>query len=664
MCGIAGIIGAPGVEVSTHIRGMCDVIQHRGPDDEGYAVVEGSTVRFLGGTDTPEDCYVADVSYAPERSGWDRIAGHLALGHRRLSIVDLSGTGHQPMADRDRRCVLVYNGEVYNHVELRTELEALGHEFRSTSDTEVVLAAWRQWGEACLHRLNGMFAFLLVDLERMVVFAARDRFGIKPLYWWNSPTGLVAFASEIKQFTVLPGWRARLNGVRAYEFLNWGLCDHGGETLFDGVHQVPGGHYVLMDLRSVPRCAVQPRRWYTLRAAKVDLDLDSAAERFRALFDDSVKLRLRADVPVGTGLSGGLDSSSIVCTVSDLLRRKGAADFQNTFSACSDDMRFDERHYIEVVAAHTGVRTHYTFPSLADLFPSLERMIWHHDEPFLSTSVYAEWKVFELVRSCGVKVTLDGHGADELLAGYHSFFGARLAGAFRDDGWAAGIRELSAIRARSGYGTLHLLLRMMDVVLPERIRQPLRRLSGRAATGPEWLDSVRLGVEEKDPFRACGAKAAGIREMSRAQLLHTSLPVQLKWADRDSMAHSVESRVPFLDYRLVEFVLGCPDTFKIAGGWTKWILRRALADRLPREIVRRTDKMGFVTPEMAWVREHSPDEFRRAVRDAVDASMGVLTSATLKAADELIDGNRSYDGVLWRWICFGRWMSRFGVTVR
>lgn len=664
MCGIAALIDYAGTDAESHIRRMCEVIRHRGPDDEGYALLDASarSTVFRGGADTPEDCYGSGLPYAPKASseGSAVVARH-ALGHRRLSILDLSPAGHQPMSDAARQQLVVYNGEIYNHVELRVELEQLGHRFQSHSDTEVLLAAWRQWGEVCLERFNGMFAFVILDMERRRLFVARDRFGVKPLYWWRSPLGFVAFASEIKQFTVLPGWRAKLNGARAYDYLNWAASDHTSETLFAGVQQLSGGEYFLCSLDDVAAGMV-PKRWYTLRPETVGLDFAEAALHFRELFTDAVRLRMRADVPLGTGLSGGLDSSSIVCTVNRLLREQDAHALQNTFSACAEDSRFDERKYIEVVARRTGVVTHYTFPRLDALFPELGQLVWHHDEPFFSTSVYAEWRVFELVRRAGVKVTLDGHGADELLAGYHGFFGALLAGLFVKGDWIGLRREMSAMRQRFGYGGVHLVLRMLDNLLPEGIRQPLRRMSGRSAIGSAWLDRSRLGVVETDPFQTTGAKSVGLFGMSRAQLLHTSLPVQLKWADRDSMAHSVESRVPFLDYRLVEFVLGCPDAYKVEAGVTKRLLREGLGDRLPPEIAGRMDKMGFVTPESAWVREMAPDQFRRALAEAVEASHGILTPATLPAAESIIRGQGAYDNLLWRWICFGRWMDRFSVT--
>lgn len=663
MCGIAALIGLPGVNVAPHIQVMTHTIRHRGPDDEGYVLIEGRAGNsvFLGGQDTSVGCYSSGLLYTP----CDMLAegglptAQLALGHRRLSILDLSPAGHQPMAD-DARHLIVYNGEVYNHVELRAELESLGHTFRSKSDTEVVLAAWRQWGNSCVERFNGMFAFVIVDLDGWRLFAARDRFGVKPLYWWLSPVGMLAIGSEIKQFSVLPGWQPRLNGQRAYDFLNWAVSDHTTETLFEGVHQLSGGEYVDCSIDEAGR-GLKPRRWYRLCAAPVAHSLSEAVEQFRTLFDDSVRLRLRADVEVGTGLSGGLDSSSIVCTVNSLLRAQHAHALQNTFSACTKDLRYDERPFIDEIVRQTGVTAHTTFPELDSLFPSMQQIIWHQDEPFYSTSIYAEWNVFKLVSQTGVKVTLDGHGADELLAGYHGFFGARLAGLLLRGHWLGFVRETNAMRKRFGYGYVLLVMRVLDTLLPDFLRQPLRRMSGRASLDPSWLDTARLGVEPSDPFRHSGAKARNISDMSVAQLLYTSLPVQLHWADRDSMAHSVESRVPFLDYRLVEFIVGCPDEFKIEHGVTKRVLRDAMRDRLPIAVADRVDKMGFVTPEASWVRECEPEYFRLAVRQAVEKSHGVLTDVVNEQAEKIIAGRGEYNSILWRWICFGDWMERFGV---
>lgn len=653
MCGIAALFDPKGGIRPTWIADMCDTIRHRGPDDEGFVLADATIAIAAAGPDTPSACATQlELARLPERGGW-----LAALGHRRLSILDLSPAGHQPMATADGSAWVVFNGEIYNFVELRDELAALGHAFASHSDTEVLLAAWRQWGRDCLSRFNGMFAFVLYDHTRQTVFAARDRFGVKPLYLWLSPGGLLALASEIKQFTTLPGWNARLNPTRGYDFLNWGLTDHTSETLFDGVTQIQGGQMLEWRLgHGQPTIS----RWYDLTPRRHGLDFETAAHHFAELFADAVRLRLRADVPVGTGLSGGLDSSSIVCASARLLEQSGGGR-QRVFSACAADPRFDERRFIDVVVAATGVDAHQCFPSMERLFTQLPELAWHQDEPFGSTSIFAEWTVFDLVRATGTKVTLDGHGADELLCGYHVYFGALLTEKLRH-GDMVGVRnELAALRAQHGYGPTHMAKMMLDALLPEPARNLLRRIGGKTTTDASWIAPAVVGDCPRDPFQASGGRGRGIDEMSLSQLLHTSLPLQLHWCDRDSMAHSVESRAPFLDYRLVEFILGCDPGHRVGQGTTKRLLRHGLADLLPSAIAGRRDKMGFVTPEQDWVQNRDPAGFRARIDQALEQSSGVLTPAARDKAFAIINSDAPYNPVVWRMISFGAWMDRFGV---
>ena len=665
MCGIAALVAAAGPVDLTALRAMTDIVRHRGPDDEGFVAFGGDSLHptAWGGADTP-DAFVAPHhpylpnSRVPERNN----QLHVALGHRRLSIIDLSPAGHQPMCSPDRGVWMVYNGEVYNHVELRVELEARGHAFRSHSDTEVMLAAYSEWGIDCLHRFNGMFAFVLVDRARRRMLAARDRFGVKPLYWWTSPSGLVAFASEIKQFTVLPGWQATLNAQRCYDFLRWGACEHTDESLFTGVRQLRGGEVVEIDLdHPRPHAAISPRRWYELRARSFSGGLTDAAEAFRDLLTDAVRLRLRADVPVGSCLSGGLDSSSIVCVANGLLRAEGAAGQQRTFSAASDVARYDERRFVEAVVARTNVTAREIFPRRADLLAEVDRITWHQDEPFGSTSIYAQWQVFRLAAENGVKVMLDGQGADESLAGYHAFFGARLASLARRLRWGEVAREVEALRQYHGYPARWALREGLAAVLPRSAARILRPLVEGNARAHDWLDLRRLGAARRHPFDELeGVHRASVDSLSRAQLLRTSLPMLLHWEDRDSMAHSIEARVPFLDFRLVELALGLPEEFKIAEGVTKRVLREAMTGILPETVRIRTDKLGFQTPEEEWMRE-SPAEFRTALERAVAASDGIITAAAFELLDDVVAGRRPFSFLPWRLIAFGVWMERFGV---
>jgi asparagine synthase (glutamine-hydrolysing) len=665
MCGLAAIFDPRGALAPEWLASMQAAVRHRGPDDEGVACFGPAAARAYGGPDTPEAVYASALPYAPARGPVDARGARLGLAHRRLAILDLSPAGHQPMCTRDRDCWIVFVGEIYNYLELREELARLGESFSSRCDTEVILAAWRAWGRDCVSRFNGMFAFVLYDRARNQLFAARDRFGVKPLYYWISPDGLVALASEIKQFCGLPGWKPRLNGQRAYDFLNWSVQDHTDETLFADVYQLRGGESLELDLDGRvpgPGARLPVTRWYDLRPAPFTGTLADAGEEFRRLLTDSVRLRLRADVPVGSCLSGGLDSSSIVCLANGLLRGQDAHALQHTFSACSTVRRYDERDYIDEVARHTGVAAHHVYPALDQLFPLNDRITWHQDEPFASTSIYAQWQVFGLAAAHGVKVMLDGQGADEQLAGYHSFFAPRFRGLLAGLRWPTLWREMRDARSLHGYRGGWGLQHALGGLLPEALRQPLRRLAGRPGTASPWLDAGRLGAAPRDPYLAAGAaRAPSVQAMSRSQLLATSLPMLLHWEDRDSMAHSIEARVPFLDYRLVEFVLGLPDEYKIAGGLTKRVLREGMRGVLPEKVRNRTDKLGFETPEEVWLRTEGSDRFRGALREAVDAGGGIIRPQALKELEDMIAGARPFSFLIWRLISFGTWMRVFSL---
>lgn len=655
MCGIAAIHepAAP-PWLPAVAAAMTRTVRHRGPDGEGlvYFSAGGRNVYPVISAETP-----AGVAGEPAPP-----AGcTLALGHRRLSILDLSSAGHQPMADASGDCWLTFNGEIYNYQELRAELARQGETFHTGTDTEVILAAWRAWGERCVERFNGMFAFVLVDRRAARLFAARDRFGVKPLYWWQTPFGGLALASEIKQFAAHPGWRPRLDGQRAYDFLNWGISDHTAGTLFAEVHQLPGGHSLSLPL---DRAAVPTsQRWYELRPAPFDGDLTAAGVRFRELFDDSVRLRLHADVPVGSCLSGGLDSSSIVCTVRSQLGVRATA-WQRTFSAYSDVARFDERGFIEEVARATGATAHHLVPDSAALFDEFDALTWHQDEPFGSTSIFAQWCVFRLARENGVVVMLDGQGADEALGGYHGYFGPRLAGMLRRGRWLGCWREAATIRRLHGQ-TWRLQAKLLaNEVLGARTADRLRRLAGRTVQAPDWLDLERLGAAPRSPHEGSVDLRDPVRSLSRAQLTSLNLPMLLHWEDRDSMAHGVEARLPFLDYRLVEFCLGLPEELKLADGWTKRVLREGMRGRLPERVRLRMDKLGFATAEEVWMRQRHTATFRRLVDEAIEASAGILTSGARAKAERILTGQEPFGFLVWRLISFGRWLRRFNVAVQ
>lgn len=660
MCGISAIFASKeSVDLSSIVK-MNHVIRHRGPDDEGAAffLSEWDLPKIFGGDDTPQEVLDASLRYCPREklSIGKPFIGEAALGHRRLAILDLSCRGHQPFCNREGSLWLTYNGEIYNYLEIKRQLEGLGYHFDTATDTEVLLTAYEEWGEACLERLNGMFAFVIYDRKRKAVFAARDRFGVKPLYYWRSPAGFVAFASEIKQFTQLSGWRARLNRQRAHDFLQWAIFDHTEETLFEGVFQLRGGECLSYSIGS--NALPVKHRWYHLQGKRFQGTMEDASTQFFELLEDAVRLRIRADVDVGSCLSGGLDSSSIVCLSNRLLREGNCQGRQKAFSACSDVARFNERNYIDLVVNHTEVEAHYTYPQAENLLEECRQIVWHQDEPFCSTSIYAQWQVFKMAGAQGLKVMLDGQGADEQLGGYHGFFGNRFYELFQSGQWRKLCREMRASKAmHSGLRPLALL---SGRILPHWLRDPVKKIALNRAGEYMWVDGQYLDVDVRHPLRRNPSNS--FYDQSFQQLLFSSVPMLLHYEDRDSMAHAVESRTPFLDYRLVEFNLGLPSEMKVSGGWTKHVMRAAMKGTLPEEIRMRVDKIGFATAEEEWMR-HRPLQFAAGLKEAVEVSEGVIREDALHLFEQMVEGRIAFDFTPWRMISFGQWAKCFDVSM-
>ncbi|HOS83140.1 MAG TPA: asparagine synthase (glutamine-hydrolyzing) [Methanolinea sp.] len=666
MCGISALFCLQGQCDPNNIITMTNCVRHRGPDDEGYvffSLEEGQYKSYcIAGNETPPAVKAAGLPYTPSCSSVHMPEqAVIALGHRRLSIIDLSPSGHQPMCSHSLRYWIVFNGEIYNYPELKRELESLGHTFVSRSDTEVILASYAQWGKDCLHKLNGMWAFIIFDSYSGVLFAARDRFGIKPLYYWYSPAGYLVFGSEIKQFTVLPGWKPLVNGQRAYEFLNYGLTDHTHETVFQGVFQIPGGWALECRVDELKR-ELPVYQWYTLDIKPFRGSYQEACKTFLTLFSDSIRIHLHADVPVGSCLSGGLDSSSIVCMVNEILKEKQDTELQKVFSARSEDPALDEYHYILEVVKSRNIQSHVVFPNINDLMNNLDDLIWHNDEPFESTSIFAQSKVFQLASDNNIKVMLDGQGGDEILAGYHYLFKVYFAELLKLGKIFRFFKEEQEFKKNHGYDLKRDYSGVLYYVLPDIFRDLIMR-NYQSFINPPWINRDKVSFKPGYPIEPPKYTGSLINEISKVLVSTKSLPALLHYEDRDSMTHSVEARVPFLDYRLVEFAISLPTEFKIGSGLTKKILRDALASILPEKILKRMDKIGFATAEEKWMRE-SPDTFRKLLSDAIVASQGILNENALIHYDKMIRGEEPFSRLPWRWICFGIWMKKFEVKVQ
>jgi asparagine synthase (glutamine-hydrolysing) len=555
---------------------------------------------------------------------------------------------------------ITYNGEVYNYKELRDDLIKLGHSFSTKSDTEVIIASYIQWGVDCLNRFNGMWAFTIYDTVLNEIFMSRDRFGIKPFYYWFSPEGCFAFASEIKQFTEVDGWSAKINPQRAYDYLVYSITDHTDECMFDGVFQIPGGYYFKANINEIKpglNKKIPLTKWYEIEDNKFNGSFESAAAEFNRLFKDAINLHLRSDVPVGSALSGGLDSSAIVCEIDAILRSKGLQHRKKTFTSCSDFEKYDERKWVEIVGANTSIETHYVYPDCKDLFKMINSLTWQHDEPFQSLSPYLGFHVFQLAAQNGIKVLFNGQGADEYLGGYRQFAIPRYMKMFRKLQWLKLIREIIHTSKSYPLNLASLLKMMLHSLVPLFIRRKLGRRIDRYSGIKNLINKKSLRARPLHPYDEIPLKKETVPQISKHLTFFSTLPRYLKWEDRNSMANSVEARVPFLDYRLVEFCYNLPDDYLDFKGENKRILREGLKGILPEEIRCRKDKMGFSSPEEEWVKVVDPGLFRSKLKEAVEISEGIIKPEAIEYFEKIIAGELPFDFTYWRLIQFAEWMK-------
>lgn len=553
MCGLTGLFRCEDRGVSAaDLDAMTELVRHRGPDGSGRVFLD-TTGPALAET--------------PPAGSW-----RVALGHRRLKILDLSDAALQPMTIGDGLW-LVYNGEVYNYLELRAELESEGHRFRTSGDTEVILAAWAQWGPSCFGRFCGMWGLLLIDGRRRRAILCRDRLGIKPLYLWAGD-GFLAVVSELKQLTALGGVTLAANGDALGEYLDTGYEDP-DRCFLAGVRPVPAGTWIEIDLDTL--AVGEPvSYWHPERVTSTISDPATAADAFAEALRGAVALHLRSDVPVGCALSGGLDSSAVAALIQEGAPASGARLL--TFTARFPGSSVDEGAQVERTAAALGTRSHFVEPRPEKLLAELDRFVWSHDEPVGSLSQYAGFCVARLTRAHGVPVVLNGQGGDEVLGGY----------------WQSYLMYLRQL-GRGGH-VVELARHLLGALLPGGNRELLRQLPilgrrylhrRRATAGRPRATDELMGLDER------------ARRLFEIRRLH--LPRLLKWDDRNFMAFSVEGRYPFLDHRLIELCLSFRPKTLYRAGWTKMPLRRGLAGVLPEEVRRRRIKLGFETPQERWL---------------------------------------------------------------
>lgn len=587
MCGITGIILKNGkINSAEKIVRMNTAIKHRGPDGEGFILNKGKSVTPYFHEHDPSYGR-KDLAYIPHTTLPLEDSDHdLAFGHRRLAIIDLSETGHQPMCSTDAKKWIVYNGEIYNYIELREELIKAGRRFSSQSDTEVILQAYEEWGVDCVNRFNGMWSFCIYDKVRNICFASRDRLGVKPFYYINTAEAF-AFASEQKALIASGLIDVKINKKALYNYLINGLLEYEESNFFDGIQELWPGHNLIYSLDSGE---LKTNLYYKIQSNLNGNQLSEQAliEKIKTSFEKSVRLRLRSDVEVGTCLSGGIDSSALAVCISEINEHP-----LHCFTSVFRDQPFNEEKYADIVAKKINAKYHKVEPSFEGFENDLDNLVYSQDVPIWSSSTYAQYKVMALAKEHQIKVVLDGQGADELFAGYHHHFIAKWKNLLKKGSYKEVFTEVQA--AKKTFPNPYLFF------IKESIKGSINVNTSQLKTffTEDYLKSGEiLNLSEYKN---------SVNEQLLDDIYRTRLKSFLKCEDRCGMWHSVESRTPFSDdTELIDLMFSFDGNKKIKKGISKYLLREAVKDKLPQEIYARYDKKGFQTPMQDWVKRMKP----------------------------------------------------------
>jgi len=622
MCGIAGILSSNSVLVSREqLLKMTNALSHRGPDGEGH---------------------------------WVNTDGQVGFDHRRLAIIDLTSDAAQPMhlmpgvcpsANREERYTITYNGEIYNYIEIKSALQKKGYRFQSQSDTEVVLAAYDYWKKDCLQHFDGMFAFAIWDNKDKILFAARDRFGEKPFYYFESKE-LFIFGSEMKALWAA-GIPKKADEKMLLNYLALGYVQNAndkGQTFFENIYALPPAHYLQINFTNFQS---QIHSYWTIdKENSIEIENEKAIDKFNELFLKSVRRRLRSDVTVGTSLSGGLDSSSIAATISQLLKSNSRL---QTFSAVFPGFEKDESAYIKTIAKKFRLQNFQTTPTAEGLIEDFETLCYHQEEPFGSSSIYAQYKVFELAKQHDVKVLLDGQGADETIAGYNHYIHWYLQQLLNRNQFSTAFKEKHQFQKKqipfkwglknylAAYLPSHACMQLERNEYNKTVQQPdINPELIIALRGREWEGIHKPIISKLNDILHFNTHTMGLEEL-------------LRFADRNSMAHGREVRLPFLNHELVEFIFSLPAHYKIHDGWTKWILRSAMNKKLPAEIVWRTNKVGYEPPQRKWMQSKILQDYMHESKKKLVNNRILKSSVLNKKVLPL--GAHVTDNFDWRYLC-------------
>lgn len=608
MCGIAGIISNHPNAVDTGIlQRMGNTLQHRGPNGEHHWLNEDSSVGFL---------------------------------HERLAIIDLSCAANQPMHYHNRYTI-TYNGEIYNYVELRSTLQQQGYTFHTQSDTEVILAAYACYGPQCVDHLDGMFALAIWDNETQQLFAARDRFGEKPFYYAVQNHTLY-FASEMKALWAA-GIPKAVQPTMALNYLTLGVVQNpadAGATFFKHIHKLPAASTLHFHART-STLTIQ-RYWDIDKTSRIHISDEEAVQQLSTLLQQSVTRRLRSDVALGTSLSGGLDSSTIVATLHD-----AHAGQLQTFSAIFPGFEKDESAFIQQVVQQFNLPAHTTTPTAEGFVQDIEKLLWHQEEPVQSASLYAQYKVYELAKQNKVTVLLDGQGADEILAGYHKYYHWYWQQLVVEKGFAAAKKEVQAARSigvQQPWGFANYMAAYLPAFTANRLEnKAYQQQLHHPFISKQYVQQYSNNSSLYKPT---------VRELNDILYFNTmqlGLEELLRYADKNSMSHGIEVRLPFLSHELVQFIFSLPAHHKIRNGYTKYVLRQSMQHKLPDSIVWRKDKTGFEPPQKQWMQHPQLQQLIQQARVKL-VDEGILNASVLQTNITPLNAHDAYN-YDWRYLC-------------
>jgi asparagine synthase (glutamine-hydrolysing) len=640
MCGIAGLVDISGNPVDPELLvSMTDAIYHRGPDDGGFALIDQSTLRLetYAATDSPAAVRQAQATFIPPNL---ELKGNIGLAHRRFSIIDLSPAGHQPFLDSTRSYCLVYNGEIYNYIELREDLESHGIIFRSSSDTEVLLEGYKLWGVECFNRLNGFWALALYDMRKNRLILSRDRLGKKPLYW-SKVQSRVYFASEIKSLLRVPeiARNVNINKEATWYWCTSGLRDLDSSTFFEGIHSLPSASFTVVDENfpnQIKKYWEAPKK----RLRETDISVPEASHGLLETLEDAVRIRLRADVPIAIMLSGGMDSSAVLALAARTHPQK-----LTTFTVKYSDPHWDEEPFARSVASYYDVDYRVIEPPIDAFWDQILAFTYLEEEPYHSPNLQTSQVIWSLMRAEGIKVGLTGAAGDEQFAGYSKYY--KIA---QRDNWKS---------FRFGQfidNALHWSERQRNIWdIRSTLVRPLRRLLSRSRA---LLQTAKVPTEQdrfpllKNIPKQNALRGENLTDALYNDITNTLIPYWLRSGDKGYMAIPLESRQPFLDYRMVEFSMLLPETYLIRHGWHKWILRKAFEAILPSDVVWRKRKMGFPFPYSTFY-----DKYSDVIAHILNRARNPYID--LSAKDKLMRNWKFISFILWYELFFNKNIALF-----